>query len=44
MTVAITGLKTVAFHTKHPGRFPNAHPFHHAGPANARVHFHVVHP
>ena len=27
-----------------PGGFPNAHPLHHAGPANRRVHFHCKHP
>ena len=34
----------VPVQAEHPGGFPNAHPFHHAGPANSRVHFHVVHP
>ena len=31
----------VPVQAKHPGRFPNAHPFHHTGPANARVQLHV---
>ena len=34
----------VPVQAEHSGGFPNAHPFHHAGPANARVQLHVVHP
>ena len=33
----------VPVQAKHPGGFPNAHPFHHAGPANPRVHIHCKH-
>ena len=34
----------VPVQAKHPGGFPNAHPLHHAGPANSCVKLHVVHP
>ena len=34
----------VPVQAKHPGGFPNTHPFHHAGPANPRVHLHCKHP
>ena len=34
----------VPVQTEHPGGFPNAHPLHHAGPANPRVHLHCKHP
>ena len=33
-------LRSVPVQTEHPGGFPNAHPLHHAGPANPRVHLH----
>ena len=34
----------VPVQTEHSRGFPNAHPFHHAGPANPRVHLHCKHP
>ena len=34
----------VPVQAKHPGGFPNAHPFYHAGPANSYVNLHVIHP
>ena len=34
----------VPVHTEHSGRFPDAHPLHQAGLANAKIQIHDVHP
>ena len=34
----------VPVQAEHPGGFPNAHAFHHAGPPHLNVHLHWIHP
>ena len=33
----------ISVHLKDPGRLPDTHPLHHAGPAHTRVYLHLVH-